>query len=69
MKKKLTIIILTFSLVLTAAIGSAASNKCTVVETEDKKLVLECERGTDQFKPGDAVKIKTVRKGAAIEGC
>lgn len=47
----------------------AASNKCRVVEVEEERLVLECDRDTSQFKPGDRLKIKSIRKDAAIEGC
>ena len=46
-----------------------ASNKCRVVEAEEKKLVLECERDTSQFEVGDKVKIKSMRKSGAVEGC
>lgn len=46
-----------------------ASNKCRIVEAEEKKLVLECERDISQFKVGDKVKIKSMRKSEAVEGC
>jgi hypothetical protein len=60
-----------FILCLLIFSGSAygASNKCRVVDVEEKKLVLECERDTSQFKDGDQVKIKSMRKSAAVEGC
>ncbi len=46
-----------------------ASNKCRIVEAEENNLVLECERDTFQFKVGDQVKIKSMRKKEAVEGC
>lgn len=69
MKKVISAAILLTCLILAGGNGLAASNKCRVAETEGKKLVLECERETSQFAAGDQVKIKTVRKGAAVEGC
>ena len=68
--KKVTgtaILLVCFGVVSGSAYG--ASNKCRVVEAEEKKLVLECERDTTQFKTGDQVKIKSVRKSAPVEGC
>ena len=68
--KKVTgtaILFLCFWVVSEAAYG--ASNKCRVVQAEEKKLVLECERDTSQFKTGDQVKIKSVRKSGPVEGC
>jgi hypothetical protein len=61
------VLILCFLFVSGGAHG--ASNKCRVVETDEKKLVLECERDTSKFRTGDQVKIKSVRQGAAVEGC
>ncbi|MEJ2135587.1 MAG: hypothetical protein P8X86_10115 [Desulfofustis sp.] len=70
MNKISSALIIVVCLVL-AGVGrvSAASNKCRVVEVEDKRLVLECERDASRFNVDDQVKIKTVRKGAAVEGC
>ncbi len=68
--KKVTgtaILFLGFWVVIGTANG--ASNKCRVVEVEEKRLVLECERDTSQFKTGDQVKIKSVRKSGPVEGC
>jgi hypothetical protein len=47
----------------------AASARCVVVKAEGQELVLECERGTDDFQPGQEVKLKVERTQAAIEGC
>ena len=55
--------------ILVGGIALAASNKCRVIEAEEKRLVLECERDTYQFTVGDQVKIKSVRKSGAVEGC
>lgn len=63
-----TAIVVVF-MMLTGESVLAASNKCRVVEVAEERLVLECDRDTSQFKPGDRVKIKSIRKDAAIEGC
>lgn len=70
MQKMSRALIIIVCLVLTG-VGSvsAASNKCRVVEVEETRLVLECERDASRFNVDDQVKIKTVRKGAAVEGC
>ena len=69
MKKKTGASILLICLIFAGGSVIAASNKCRVVEAEGKKMVLDCERDTSQFASGDQVKIKSVRKGAAVEGC
>lgn len=56
-------------MVSSATVSLAASGRCVVVKVEDKELVLECERGTEDFQPGQEVKIKVERARAAIEGC
>ena len=61
--------ILLICLIFACGSAIAASNKCRVAEVEGKKMILECERDTSQFASGDQVKIKSVRKGAAVEGC
>jgi hypothetical protein len=40
-----------------------------VVEAEGQELVLECEGGTDDFQPGQTVKLRVERSRAAMEGC
>ena len=69
MKKVMGTAILFFCFLAMSGGAYGASNKCRVVEVEEKKLVLECERDTSRFKTGDQVKIKSVRKSAAVEGC
>ena len=69
MKKLTSASILLTCLIFAGGSVIAASNKCRVVEAEAKKMVLDCERDTSQFAVGDQVKIKSVRKGAAVEGC
>ena len=63
-----TAIVVVF-MMLTGKSVLAASNKCRVVEVDEERLVLECDRDTSKFKTGDRVKIKSIRKDAAIEGC
>ncbi len=69
MKKVTGTAILILCILVAGGNVHGASNKCRVVEAEDKKLVLECERDTSQFSSGDQVKIKSMRKSAAVEGC
>ena len=69
MKKMSHAVLLTVGLLMAGSSALAASNKCRVVESEEKKLVLECEREVSKFAVGDQVKIKSVRKGGAVEGC
>lgn len=69
MKTLMTAAVLILSVIAFTSNSFSASNKCSVVEVDENKLVLECERDNDQFKPGDKVKIKSVRKSAAVEGC
>ena len=69
MKKVAGPAIFILSVMVFSGAAYGASNKCRVVEAEEKKLVLECERDTSQFKVGDQVKIKSMRKREAVEGC
>ncbi len=69
MKKVIAASTLLLCSILVGGSALAASNKCRVVEAEEKRLVLECERATSQFSVGDQVKIKSVRKSGAVEGC
>jgi hypothetical protein len=69
MKKAAGPVIFILCLLLVSGSAYGASNKCRVIEADEKKLVLECERDTYQFKVGDQVKIKSMRKSAAVEGC
>ena len=65
----ITSILALFFLTAGATSLIAASDKCTVVEATGKRLVLECRKETSKFKEGTGVKIKSERKGAAVEGC
>ena len=47
----------------------AASNRCEVKEVDGTRLILECQRDNQELKAGDQVKLKSVRTGAAVEGC
>ena len=55
MKRKLTLVILLIVSIATAGTGFAVSNKCKVLEVDEKKLVLECERDTEGLAAGDQV--------------
>lgn len=69
MKQKLTLVTLLIVSIATSGTGFAVSNKCKVLEVDEKKLVLECERDTEGLAAGDQVKIKSIPKRTAIEGC
>ncbi len=63
-----SVMILTFS----ASMALAATAKCSVVEITEKTVVLDCgDCGAilEKIKVGDKVKVKTVKKKKAIEGC
>ncbi len=47
----------------------AASGKCTVIETEGDRIVIECPEQGGEFQKGDAIKIKSDKKSGAVEGC
>jgi hypothetical protein len=69
MKRIIVMMALVMMVVGGATAVSAASARCVVVKAEDKELVLECESGTDDFQPGQEVKLRVERARAAIEGC
>lgn len=69
MKTARRLIVAVLIVLSSAATTLAASARCVVTEAEDNRLVLECERGTQEFTPGQEVKIKTERTSGAIEGC
>ena len=57
-------------LLLTPVISNAASNTCEIVEVDESRLVLECERDNSALEPGTKVKLKTIKKRSApVEGC
>ncbi len=64
-------ILLAGSLIATGANGVfAASDRCTVIEADGNRLILECRKETETvFNPGSGVKIKTDRKRGSMEGC
>ncbi len=69
MKRVIVMMAMVMMVVGGATAVSAASARCVVVEAEGQELVLECERGTDDFKPGQEVKLRVERARAAMEGC
>ncbi|RJX36271.1 MAG: hypothetical protein C4531_00165 [Desulfurivibrio sp.] len=69
MKKTIsTLLAIAFALTTAGAVY-AASGKCTVVAVEDNKVTLDCGSNTGDFPVGTDVKIKSVAKGKAVEGC
>ncbi|MBE0582372.1 MAG: hypothetical protein IH612_01275 [Desulfofustis sp.] len=69
MKRFLMMVLIAMMVTGGATAVLAASARCVVVKAEGQELVLECERGTDDFQPGQEVKLKVERTEAAIEGC
>ena len=69
MKKGMVIATTLLFLLALGMTSWAASKRCVVVEAEENRLILECKGDTDDFKEGVEVKIKTVKKKAAVEGC
>ena len=47
----------------------AASARCTVVEQDGSRVVLDCGARAETFPPGTELKVKSSRKGAKVEGC
>ncbi len=69
MKRFVISIVVLFFTTLAGGITFAASDKCTVVSIDDKRLVIECEKPGKKFKEGDRIKIKTTKNKKQIEGC
>ncbi len=46
----------------------AASGKCTVVEVQGQRMIIDCEQRTKGFAEGSKIKIKTEKK-KVVEGC
>ena len=69
--KSIIVITILSLFILTAGASAlmAASDRCVVVETEGKRIVLECRKETSKFREGTGVKIKSDKNGAAVEGC
>ena len=55
--------------VFTVNSGLATTLKCTVEKVEEGKIVLNCGEDAAKIEPGVKVKLKTVKKQAAVEGC
>jgi hypothetical protein len=56
-------------LVAMSAAAYGATAKCTVVEVQEDRLILQCERGGESYQTGDRVKIKSERPRSQVEGC
>lgn len=67
---KTVVCIVTLLLLLTGSFSTAlaASGKCTVVEVQGQRMIIECDQRTKGFSQGSKIKIKTDRK-KAVEGC
>ena len=50
--------------------GMAASVKCkvTAIDAEKGTATMTCKK-VEKLKVGDKVKVKTLKKGGAVEGC
>ncbi len=55
----------------TAVTGMATAKtiKCNVETIENGKVMLDCGKKADKLKIGTVVKVKTVVKRKAVEGC
>jgi predicted lipoprotein with Yx(FWY)xxD motif len=69
MKMMTTAILPALLLIAMSAAAYGATAKCTVVEVEDNRLILQCERGSESYQKGDQVKIKSIRVSSQVEGC
>jgi len=70
MTKRIATLIITaiFALAVTTTAG-AVSIKCSVDSIEKGKVILTCGDKAEKLKVGAKVKVKTVIKRKAIEGC
>lgn len=59
---------LTLSICTTSTLF-AATLKCTVVEVDVQNVILNCGDAAEKLKTGTEVKVKTVKKTKAVEGC
>jgi hypothetical protein len=67
--KNVLAILASVQLVLVLSTWSfGASDKCTVVGVQNKKIILECNKKTETFQINDKIKIKSMKK-KSIEGC
>jgi hypothetical protein len=70
MKTKLTALLMAiFFTVSVTGMAAAASIKCSVESVEDGKVVLQCGDKAEKIKIGTEVKVKTIVKRKAVEGC
>ncbi|MEJ2056467.1 MAG: hypothetical protein P8X39_01350 [Desulfofustis sp.] len=66
--KKIFAVALVLMFVGAASTTFAARVECEVTGVEGDMVTLKCE-DADKFKKGDELKIRTPKKGAAVEGC
>ena len=69
MKTTSTLILALVLSAFTVNSGLAATLKCTVEQVENGKIVLNCGEDAAKIEPGVEVKLKTVKKKSAVEGC
>ena len=58
-------ILVMIAVLLFATTSYGASDKCTVVKTENNQLILDCGKKADQFQVNDKIKIKSVKQKSA----
>ena len=68
MKALISMVCIAGCTLLFAVNGLAASARCTIIKIEGKKMIVNCSKGTERFKEGGTVKIKSSDK-KKIEGC
>lgn len=69
MKTTSTLILALVLSAFTISAGLATALQCTVEQVEGGKIVLNCGEDVTKIEPGVKVKLKTVKKAAAVEGC
>jgi len=69
MKQLGILIVAAIFAVTVSAMAGAASIKCTVVSIDQGKVLLDCGSKADRLKVDGKVKVKSVVKKKAIEGC
>jgi len=64
MKRAIVVISMLLATVFAAHGALAAIGKCTVVNVDGDKMVIECNKQTKGFAKGNQIKIKTDREKA-----
>lgn len=71
MKKRMSALAMAivFAAAITAGMATAASLQCNVVSIEKGTVTLDCGDKADVLKVDTKVRVKTVVKKKAVEGC